>query len=64
LQGVGGGGELPPVDEHTHGSAGFAKLSGVRQPRRRPPGPGALVLGVSLKGRRRVVPHTGILFGS
>ena len=63
LEGVGGRGELPPVDEHTHRRAGLADLSGIPKPLRRPAGPGPLVLGVPVEGRGRVIPHAGILLG-
>ena len=63
LQGIRGSGELPPVDEYAHRGAGLADPSGFIQPLRRPAGPGALVLGVAVKGRRGAVSHTGILPG-
>ena len=47
-------GKLPPVDEHTYRRTGLADLSRFIQPLRRPAGPGALVLGVPVKGRRSI----------
>ena len=55
--------KLPPVDEHTHRCAGLAGLPRLIQPLRCPAGPGTLILGIPIKGRRRVLPHTGILSG-
>ena len=63
LEGVGGGGELPPVDKHTYRRARLTGPPGLIQPLRRPPGPGPLVLGVAVEGRRRMVTHAGILLG-
>ena len=63
LQGIGGGGELPPVDEHTHRRTGLAGPSGLCQPLGTPAGPGTLVLGVPVKGRGRAPAHAGILLG-
>lgn len=60
LEGVRSCGELPPVDEHAHRSARLAGFPGIVQPLRRPPGPGPLVLGVAIKGRRGMVAHTGV----
>ena len=63
LKGIGGCGQLPPVDEHTHRRTGLACFPRLVQPLCRPAGPGALVLGIAVKGRWRVLPHTGILSG-
>ena len=63
LEGVGSCGKLPPVNEHTHRRAGFANLSRLIQPLRCPTGPGALVLGISLKRRGRILAQPGIFLG-
>ena len=47
-------GKLPPVDEHTHWGTELADLSRFIQPLSCPAGPGALVLGVPVKGRRSI----------
>ena len=61
LEGVGGSGELPPVDEHTHWCSGLTQLPSLIQPLCRPAGPGTLVLGIPLERRGRILSHAGIL---
>ena len=60
LERIGGRGELPPIDEHAHRSAGFTDLTGVIEPFGGPAGPGTLILGVAVKGRGRAFSHAGI----
>lgn len=64
LQGIGGSGELTPVDEHTHRRTRLADFTGLVKPFGCPACPAALILGVSVKGRRRFFSHAGILFRS
>ena len=61
LEGIGGCGKLPPVNEHAHWRTRLAGFSRLVQPLRCPAGPGALILGVAVKGRGSVLFHARIL---